>query len=117
MQSLVRNFEWSLEPMFSGRDPSATIQCLKIAAAAGGRWRPTDPYQLRCLKEAIATIPDYSAVGYLRELIDCGAIEQEVFAELMKTPRMKQILRRAPLGVARLREYAGIRTQRSKARG
>ena len=117
MQSLVRNFEWSLDSSFSRRDPRATIECLKIAAVAGGRWRPTDPYQLRCLRKAIATVPEYAAVGYLRELIDCGAIERNVFAELMKTPRMKQILQGSIQGVVRLREFAGIRTPRSKARG
>ena len=107
---LVRDFEWSLEPMFIRRDPHAAIECLKIAAAAGGRWRPTDPYQLRCLRKAIATVPEYSAVGYLRELIDSGAIEQDVFAELMKTPRMKQIFQGNIPGAVRLRELAGVRT-------
>jgi hypothetical protein len=37
MQSLVRNFEWSFEPMFTGREPRGAMECLKIAAAAGGR--------------------------------------------------------------------------------
>jgi hypothetical protein len=54
--------------------------------------------------------PEYSAVGYLRELIDCGAIEPNVFAELMKTPRMKQILQGTVSGVVQLREYADILT-------
>ena len=89
MHSLMRNFEWSLEPMFIGRDPRAAMECIKIAATAAGRWRPKDPYQFRCLRKAITTAPEFSAVGHLRELIDCGAIEQDVFAELMKTPRME----------------------------
>ena len=111
----MHNFESSLDSRFGSCDPLGAIECLEIAAAAGGRWRLRDENQLRYLRRAIARISDYSAVEYLGELIGCGAIEQQVFAELMRTPRMKQILNARTPGVVRLREFAGIRTQHSKA--
>ncbi|HEY5743105.1 MAG TPA: hypothetical protein VIS99_11245 [Terrimicrobiaceae bacterium] len=115
MHSLVQNFESSFDSRFGSRDPRGAIECLKIAAAAGGRWRPREENQLRYLRRAISRASDYSAVEYLGQLIACGAIEQQVFAELMRTPRMKQILNASTPGVVRLREFAGIRTQHSKA--
>jgi ankyrin repeat protein len=116
MQALMQNFEWSLDSRFSSHDSRGAIECLKIAAAAGGRWRPNNENQLRYFRRAIAKTSDYSAVEYLRELIDCGAIEQQIFAELMRTPRMKQILTAGIPGVVRLREFAGIRKGMKRSR-
>jgi hypothetical protein len=110
MQSLVRNFEGSLDASFGGRDTHAALECLKIAAAAGGRWRPNGPYQLRCFRRAIGKAPEYSAVQWLNQLINCGVIDQRVFAEVMKTPRMKQVLQINVPGVVRLRDLAKPRT-------
>jgi hypothetical protein len=116
MQTLVRNLEWGLDASFGGRDTHAALECLKIAAAAGGRWRPNEPYQLRCFRKAIGKAPEYSAVQWVNQLINCGAIDQGVFAEVMKTPRMRQLLRDSAPGTLRLREFAGVTPPRSKLR-
>lgn len=40
--------------------------------------------------------------------MNAGAIEQPVFQELMRTPRMKEILKQTYPSVIKLREYAGF---------
>ena len=43
----------------------------------------------------------------LERIIKAGAIEQPFFRDVMRTPRMKEILKQTYPGVLKLREYAG----------
>jgi hypothetical protein len=109
------SFEWSLDSLF--RDYSGTdgaLPCIEILAANGARWHPNDPYRISCFRRALAKAPPYDAIRYLERIIKAGAIEQPLFKELMRTPRMKEILKQTYPGVIKLREYAGHTGSRSR---
>jgi hypothetical protein len=115
MRWAFSSFEWSLDSLF--RDYSRTdaaLRCIEILAANGARWHPTDPYRVSCFRRAIAKAPAYDAIRHLERIIKAGAIEQPVFKELMRTPRMKEILKQTYPGVIKLREYAGYTGSRSR---
>jgi ankyrin repeat protein len=87
---------------------AAALRCIEILAANGARWHPNDPYRTSCFRRAIAKAPVYDAIQHLGRIIKAGAIEQPFFQELMRTPRMKEILKQTYPGVIKLREYAGF---------
>jgi hypothetical protein len=47
-------------------------------------------------------------------ITNAQAIEQPVFQDLMRTPRMKEILKQTYPGVIKLREYAGYTGSHSR---
>jgi hypothetical protein len=53
-------------------------------------------------------------IQHLQRIIESGAIEELFFQDLMRTPRMKEILKQAYPGVINLREYAGYTGSRSR---
>lgn len=109
------SFEWSLDSLF--RDYSRTdaaLRCIEILAANGARWHPNDPYRISCFRRAIAKAPAYDAIRHLERIIKTGAIEQPFFRDLMRTPRMKEILKQTYPGVIRIREYADYSGSRSR---
>jgi hypothetical protein len=109
------SFEWSLDSFF--RDYSrtdATLRCIEILAANGARWHPNDLYRVSYFRRAIAKAPAYDAIRHLERIIKAGAIEQPFFQEVMRTPRMKEILKQTYAGVIKLREYAGYTGSRSR---
>jgi hypothetical protein len=115
MRWAFSSFEWSLDSIF--RDYSRTeaaLRCIEILAANGARWDPTDPYRITCFRRAIAKAPAYDSIRHLERIIKAGAIEQEMFKDLMRTPRMKEILEQTYPGVIKLREYAGFAGSRSR---
>jgi len=50
----------------------------------------------------------------LERIVKTGAIEKPTFQELMRTPRMKQLLKQSYPGVMKLREYAGYIGSRAR---
>lgn len=108
MEALVRNFEWSIEGSFWRHDPDATVQCIEVAASFGGRWKPSDSHSLRYFRRAISRAEPYSAMPRLQRIVKSGAIEKDVFCEVMKTPRMKELLNSGAPGTVFLREFAGL---------
>ena len=108
-------FEWSLDSIFrSYTRTEDALRCIEILAANGARWDPDDPYRISCLRRAIAKAPIHDAIRHLERIIKAGAIEQPVFQDLMRTPRMKEILKQTYPGVIKLREYAGYTGSRSR---
>ncbi len=115
MRWAFSSFEWSLDSLF--RDHSRTeaaLRCIEILAANGGRWQPNDPCRISCFRRAIAKAPAYDAIRHLERIIKAGAIEQPFFQDLMRTPRMKEILSQTYPGVIKLREYAGYTGSHSR---
>ena len=86
----------------------------ELAGQRGGRWRPSERYELSSLRRALAKKEPYSVISYLARIVQCGAIEEGVFRELMRTPRMRTILDRGAPGVLKLREFAGYKQKKSK---
>jgi hypothetical protein len=108
INSAFSAFEWSLDPIFrSYTRIDEALRCIEILAAHGARWRPVDGYQFSCLRRALVKVATYDAAQYLQRIIKAGAIEQSIFQELMRTPRMKDILKQSSPGAIKLREYAG----------
>lgn len=115
INSAFSAFEWSLDPYF--RNHSRTedaLRCIEILAANGARWRPKDSYNFSCLRRALAKIEVYEAIRHLQQIVKTGAIDQPVFQELMRTPRMKELLKQSYSGVMKLREYAGYIGSRAR---
>ena len=115
MRWAFSSFEWSLDSLF--RDYSRTeaaLRCIEILAVNGARWQPHDPYRISCLRRALVKAPAHDSIQHLVRIINAGAIEQEMFKELMRTPRMKEILKQTYPGVIKLREYAGFAGSRSR---
>ena len=108
-------FEWSLDSAFRSYSRCEdALRCIEILAANGARWRPDNPYRLSCLRRAIAKATAYDAIQHLQRVIKSGAIEQPFFQDLMRTPRMKEILKQTYPGVINLREYARYIGSRSR---
>jgi len=80
MQSLICNFQTSLDHRFSRRDPEAAVRCLEIAASFGGRWRPADSHAFRYFRQAVGQASHYSVVSHIHRIVKAGVIEREVFA-------------------------------------
>lgn len=49
-RALMRNFEWTLDPLLNYRSPEAPIACLELAAERGGRWCTQTSYDQRALR-------------------------------------------------------------------
>jgi hypothetical protein len=115
MQALMRNFLRSIDTtfLFIRRSQEVALRCLELAAESGGRWRPADQFEFRSFRRAIAQVEHYSAIRSLHQLVQFGAIEREVFQELMRTPRMKDLLNTGAPGADRLREFAGLNAAKS----
>lgn len=108
MRWAFSSFEWSLDSVFrNDARTEAALRCIEILAAKGARWHPTDRYRVSCFRRDIAKAPAYDAIRHLERIVKSGAIEQPFFQELMRTPRMKEILKQTYPGVIKLREYAG----------
>ena len=115
MYSAFSAFEWSLDSMFRSYSRCEdALRCIEILAANGARWRPDDPYRISCFRRAIAKAPAYEAIQHLLRITNAQAIEQPVFQDLMRTPRMKEILKQTYSGVIKLREYAGYSGSRAR---
>jgi hypothetical protein len=111
MHSAFSAFEWSLDPVFSYNSYSRTdaaLHCIEVLAANGARWAPKDPYRISCLRRALAKAAAHDAIRYLERITKAGAIDQPMFHELMRTPKMKEILNESSPGVVTLRRYAGF---------
>lgn len=106
MQSLFTSFEWCIEMETLNPRAEDAMQAIETLAKAGGRWRPADSYRRRCFRTALAKAYPWESIGWLCRLMDAGAIEQPVFADLMDTPKMRAILASPSHGVAKLRELA-----------
>ena len=108
MRGLMSSFERSRDPSWPyGRRPETAFRCLEIAAQRGGRWRPRDSHDFRYLRTALAKASSYSVVEWLRKLLAAGVFEEGAFQELMRTPRMKEILNQGAPGSVALRQAAG----------
>ncbi len=107
MQELIRNYEHTLDTTFWNRNPEPAIQCLELAASFGGRWRPKNTYQFSTLRRAISRTQSYSVASHLKRIVKSGAIDQDVFQELMKTARMKDVLNSGAPDTVFLREFVG----------
>jgi hypothetical protein len=108
MRSLMRGFEWTLDPIFGHRSPEGALQCVLIAGRRGGRWCPDNGYDRTSLRRSLAKAEPHRAISYLNQMIDAGVFTREVFRELMNTPRMRELLATSASGALRVREFAGV---------
>ena len=106
IDELIRNFRDCFDKHCSS-SPEAAVKCLELAGATGGRWRPSDKAELTYFRRAIVHATPYSAISYLKRIIDAGVIEQGVFRELMSSQRMRELLTSGVPRAALLREFAG----------
>ncbi len=116
MGRLMASFTWSLESRWRTDDSGSVLACIELAAARGGRWRLEHMDGFRSLRRAISqafTQSSCRAVSLLQQLVKTGVMEQETFAELMRTPRMREILESSTHGVEELRSFAGYSSRLS----
>ena len=118
IENAFSSFQWSVDSVFSWQSRTdETLRCIEILGASGARWEPKEPSAFRHLRRALAKVSGYDAIRYLQLIVKAGAIDRAVFQELMRTPRMKEILKANYSGVVQLRELAGcIGSQSRKSR-
>jgi len=107
MQSFMRSFGWSLDNSFLRSNPDPKIKCIEILASHGGRWRPKDAYEISSLRRDLGRAEPSDAVRGLERIIKSGAIEKDVFLELMRTPKMRLLMNSGHPGSVFLRECSG----------
>jgi Ankyrin repeats (3 copies) len=83
------------------------LRCMEILGANGVRWYSPDKHELSRLRRALAGISPHAAIQHLQKIANSGIMEQSVFSELMRTPKMKEILKQSSPEVVELRRYAG----------
>lgn len=116
VQALMRYLGWNLAPSWGVGRADDVVACLELAAQYGGRWTTADEYGLSSLRRGISKACkdyDHKAISLLQRLAKSGIMEPETFRELMRTPRMREVLKSQTSGADELRRFAGYDTLRS----
>jgi hypothetical protein len=111
IESIISSFCWSRDTTFS-LNPTGTeeaLRCMELLGPNGLRWAPTDRWRITRLRKTLSRISSYQAIQYLQRIAKSGVMDQPMFTELMRTPKMKEILRETYPGVVELRRFAGQR--------
>ena len=87
---------------------------MEILAAHSARWKPKNGYAFSCLRRSLAKLDVSDAIHYLQPIVKTGAVDHPLFQELMRTPRMKDLLKQSYPGVMKLREFAGYVGSRAR---
>lgn len=88
-------------------DHGKYLEILKLFASKGGRWNPSNSYEFRGFRTALAAANPGRSVYVLFELMKMGIFEKDIFRELVHTPRMRNLLNSGFAGTVILREFAG----------
>lgn len=108
IDSVFWSFEWALEGcMADSVRVEEALRCMEILASHGVRWNSPTKHRPFRLRRTLARIQPYKAIRYLHRIADSKVMEQAVFKELMRTPRMQEILKQPYPGAAELRRYTG----------
>jgi hypothetical protein len=107
MDRFIRHFAYRLHSYFGVPNPDPAVCCIELAAAAGGRWKPPDPDAFSTVRREIGRAESRLVMPYLQRIVASGAIEREVFKELMRTQKMKDILNCSGADAEKLRDFAG----------
>lgn len=121
IQAAFSCFEWSLDHGYSFYGSSSTnteaaLRTIEILAEHGARWEPDEACRFRYFRRGLASVSGHNALCYLHRIVKSGAIEQPIFQELMRTPRMKELLRDSAPGVSEVRKHAGWTDQEPRRR-
>jgi hypothetical protein len=111
--SAVDRYMWSLEWSLENDRPFGTdyhviTDILGMMAAKGAKWQPRERDNFRNFRTALARANPSDAINTLEKLLQCGFLTEEIFRELMATPRMKELLGVGRPGVIHLRKLAGF---------
>jgi hypothetical protein len=80
---------------------------MEILGSLGVCLRLPLKYRLFRLRKTLASIAPCQAIRHLQRIANSRIMEPDVFKELMRTPKMKEILKQPYPGVADLRRHAG----------
>ena len=117
IDSVFCSFRWGLEAGFMG-DPVRTeeaLRCMEILGSHGVHWNCQDKYRLLRLRRTLARIRPYEAIRYLQRIANSKIIQQAVFKELMRTPRMQEILKHSYPGAVEIRRHTGQQVNSGRA--
>lgn len=119
IESVFSSFHWSLDTALPN-NPMRTqeaLRCMEILASHGVRWSPAERNRVTWLRQTLSRISHYQAIQHLQCIASSGIMDQPMFVELMRTPKMREILREPYQGVRELRCLAGqVVTQRRTKR-
>jgi hypothetical protein len=115
MESLMTAFTWAIDARWTHCTPCSELECIEIVGHAGGRWRPSCDRRFRRLRTMLGRAKPNTVIRWLSRIVDSGAIERDVFTELVRTPKMREILATSAPGAVRLREFAGVLSKPTKA--
>lgn len=108
IDSVFSSFEWSLDTRLI-ENPTRTeeaLRCMQILGSNGVHWSVPDKYRLFRLRRTLTRLPPYQALRYLQRIAGSKIMDQTVFKELMRTPKMREILEQPCTSVRHLRRYA-----------
>lgn len=109
MRRMINALGWELNPIFRTGDPDRVLTCLEMATERGGRWKPDKDDDLSSLRRAISKYfktSEWQTISVLRRLAKSGALEKDAFRDLMRTPRMREVLQSSHAGVEEIRRFA-----------
>jgi hypothetical protein len=109
IEAVISSFCWSLDSTFP-LNPTRTeeaLRCMELLGANGLRWVPTDRWRISRFRKTLNRVSSYQAIQHLQRIAKSGIMDQSMFTELMRTPKMNEILRETYPGVAELRRFAG----------
>lgn len=112
----VRSLGWTLEGDWFRRDPMPIVDCLCLLAAKGMKWLPKESHDFRYLRKGLSRAQSSVAVDVLSRLVRAGLFTEEVFKELVSTPRMREVVGPGHYGASELREFAGFEEPRPRWR-
>jgi len=118
VDSVFCSFRWGLETGFMG-DPVRTeeaLRCMEILGSHGVRWSGQDKYRLLRLRRTLARIRPSEAIRYLQRITNSKIIEPAVLKEVMRTPRLQEILKHPFPGAVEVRRHAGqpVKSRRTR---
>ena len=101
---------FGLDPIFRYRDKTSdALACIEVLAQAGARWNPSDSRAISSFRRSLGRTDRGAAIQVLKRLVQIKAMEQGIFRELIRTPKMRLLLDTGWVGdTAALKRYAGF---------
>lgn len=122
MEATIDALSFSLDLTFAfsswnGSRREKALATIEILAAAGARWSPVDSRLISSFRRALGRAERFDAIRSLKRIVAAQAVEREVFRDLMRTPKMRNLLQDGFIGdTAALKRYAGLTEKPKRSR-
>jgi len=107
MRHFMMFLDWGADHRSFGKDWRRYLEMLVFLGSKGGRWTQEEGWTHA--RRPLWRLSPSDAIFCMAQLVDSGVFSQEVFKELVRTPKLKEILKDWSPGAKRLREFAGLK--------